>query len=174
MPFTIPPWFLAAWNTSSVKVSIERYQDQLITASPWRSSDMGRTQLSMEVIDEYIQSLESIYTRESYDLFVHNCNNFSQDLCTFLVGKSIPDKISTLPETFLKTPIGQMMRGQIDQSMRKMTLAPDAVSGQNARLTQSSPTQANGLSRMQTQTNGSHPTRPNLHQQLTRSKRIAY
>ena len=114
---------------------------------PMEIINMGRTQLSMEVIDEYIQSLESIYTRESYDLFVHNCNNFSQDLCTFLVGKSIPDKISTLPETFLKTPIGQMMRGQIDQSMRKMTLAPDAVSGQNA-------------TRKQTQTNGSHPTRP--------------
>jgi hypothetical protein len=128
--------------------------------NPMEIIRMGRTQLPMEVIDEYIQSLESIYTPESYDLFVHNCNNFSQDLCTFLVGKSIPESISSLPETFLKTPIGQMMRGQIDQSMRKMTQAPDAVSGQNARRTQGSPTQANGLSRMQTQTNGSHPTRP--------------
>ena len=127
---------------------------------PMEIIKMGRTQLPMEVIEEYIQSLESIYTPESYDLFVHNCNNFSQDLCTFLVGKSIPEKISSLPATFLRTPIGQIMRGQLDQSMRRMTQAPDAVSGQNARSAQGSPKEANGLSRMQTQTNGKHSTRP--------------
>lgn len=125
---------------------------------PMEVMKMGRTELPIEVVEEYIQSLESIYTPESYDLFLHNCNNFSQDLCIFLVGKSIPDKISSLPETFLKTPIGQMLKGQIDQSMRRMTQAPDAVSGQNARLKPSSQTQTNGTSSRQT--SSVHPTRP--------------
>jgi len=44
----------------------------------------------------------------------------------FLVGKDIPDNIRTLPQRFLETPIGQMLRVQIDQSMRSMTQAPDA------------------------------------------------
>ncbi|KAL6248588.1 hypothetical protein RBB50_004843 [Rhinocladiella similis] len=103
---------------------------------PMKIIPLGRTDLPLDVIEEYIESLEDIYTPESYDLFVHNCNNFSQDLAMFLVGKSIPDEIRSLPETFLRTPIGQMLRGQIDQSMRTMTQAPDAVAGRNAAKTQ--------------------------------------
>ena len=99
---------------------------------PMRVVKLGRTQLTMDVIEDYLQSLEAIYTPESYDLFVHNCNNFSQDFAMFLVGKSIPEEIRSLPETFLRTPMGQMLRSQIDQSMRTMTQAPDAVSGRNA------------------------------------------
>lgn len=99
---------------------------------PMKVIKLGTTDLPLEVIEEYLQSLESIYTPESYDLFVHNCNNFSQDLSMFLVGKNIPEEIRSLPETFLRTPMGQMLRGQIDQSMRTMTQAPDAVAGANA------------------------------------------
>ena len=87
---------------------------------------MGRTDLPLDVIQEYIDSLAAIYTAESYDLFLHNCNNFSQDLSMFLVGKDIPEHIRSLPQRFLETPIGQMMQTQIDQSMRQMTQAPDA------------------------------------------------
>ncbi|EHY53280.1 hypothetical protein ABEF92_000602 [Exophiala dermatitidis] len=105
---------------------------------PMSVVDLGKTDLPLDVIEEYIESLEEIYTPESYDLFVHNCNNFSQDLAMFLVGQSIPDDIRTLPETFLRTPIGQMLRGQIDQSMRRMTQAPDAAAGQNVSRTSAS------------------------------------
>lgn len=87
---------------------------------------MGKTELPMDVIAEYIDSLAQIYTTESYDLFLHNCNHFTQDLSVFLVGKDIPENIRTLPQKFLETPVGQMLRGQIDQSMRSMTQAPDA------------------------------------------------
>ena len=106
---------------------------------PIKVVKLGRTHLPLETIEDYIHSLESIYTPESYDLFVHNCNNFTQDLSMFLVGKSIPAEISSLPETFLRSPIGQMLRGQIDQSMRTMTQAPDAVSGANV------PRRTNGI-----------------------------
>lgn len=119
---------------------------------PMRVIKLGRTDLPMDVIEEYIQSLESIYTPESYDLFLHNCNNFTQDLSVFLVGKSIPTEISSLPETFLRTPIGQMLRGQLDQSMRTMTQAPDAVAGTTAPKPKSNGT--NGI----TATNGTHVT----------------
>ncbi|RMZ90354.1 hypothetical protein DV736_g2405, partial [Chaetothyriales sp. CBS 134916] len=98
---------------------------------PIKIVNLGKTHLNPETIEEYVQSLEPVYTPESYDLFLHNCNNFSQDLSLFLVGKSIPEEITSLPETFLRTPIGQMLRGQIDQSMRTMVQAPDAVSGTN-------------------------------------------
>src|ERR1700761_362328 len=104
---------------------------------PMKIVHMGKTDLPLDVVEEYLESLEDIYTPESYDLFLHNCNNFSQDLAMFLVGKSIPDEIKNLPETFLRSPMGQMLRGQLDQSMRTMTQAPDALSGRNTARRQS-------------------------------------
>lgn len=77
----------------------------------------------MEVILEYLDSLRGTYTAESYDLFLNNCNNFSHDLATFLVGRGIPDHITSLPQTVLNTPFGQMMRPALDRSMREITQA---------------------------------------------------
>lgn len=42
----------------------------------------------------------------------------------FLVGKGIPNHITSLPQTVLNTPIGQMLKPQLDQSMRGITQAP--------------------------------------------------
>ncbi|KAI4694491.1 hypothetical protein J4E81_006709 [Alternaria sp. BMP 2799] len=78
----------------------------------------------MEVILEYLESLKEIYTAESYDLFAHNCNNFSNDFAMFLVGKGIPDHITSLPQTVLNTPFGQMLKPQIDAAMRPIVQAP--------------------------------------------------
>ncbi|EME86475.1 uncharacterized protein MYCFIDRAFT_83705 [Pseudocercospora fijiensis CIRAD86] len=41
----------------------------------------------------------------------------------FLLGKGIPEHITNLPERVLKTPFGQMLRPQIDASMRSITQA---------------------------------------------------
>ncbi|KKY18887.1 putative thioredoxin [Phaeomoniella chlamydospora] len=84
----------------------------------------GSTQLPMDVIEEYMESLAEVYTAESYDLFLHNCNNFTQDLSMFLVGKDIPEEIRTLPDRFLQTPLGAMMKPQIDAALRGVTQAP--------------------------------------------------
>jgi desumoylating isopeptidase 1 len=125
----------AIYHTSVVVANVEYFFGQGIQrkipgsthhGKPMEVTRMGRTDLPTDVIQEYIDSLAVIYTTESYDLFLHNCNNFSQDLSMFLVGKDIPEHIRSLPHRFLETPIGQMMRTQIDQSMRQMTQAPDA------------------------------------------------
>lgn len=61
---------------------------------------------------------------QSYDLFMHNCNNFSNDFAMFLVGKGIPSHITSLPQDVLNTPFGQMLRPQLDAMMRPITQAP--------------------------------------------------
>ena len=61
---------------------------------------------------------------QSYDLFLHNCNNFTNDFAMFLVGKNIPAHITSLPQTVLNTPFGQMLKPQLDQAMRGITQAP--------------------------------------------------
>lgn len=85
---------------------------------------LGKTELPMEIILEYLDSLKSIYTAESYDLFMKNCNNFSNDFAMFLVGKGIPDHITALPERVLNTPFGQMLQPQLDRAFRSVTQAP--------------------------------------------------
>ena len=139
---------------------------------PMEVIPMGTTQLPLEVILEYLESLKAIYTMEvrdwtvvfdvngylclcwkqSYDLFLHNCNNFTNDFAMFLLGKGIPDHITSLPQTVLNTPFGQMLKPQLDSAMRGITQAPVPPSNvpQVAAQPQSIP---NGLSsRPQTHT----------------------
>ncbi|KAJ5165862.1 hypothetical protein N7492_006158 [Penicillium capsulatum] len=120
----------AIYHTSIVLNGVEYYFGQGIQTStpgsthhgqPMETVSLGKTELPTDVIEEYLGSLASIYTPESYDLFLHNCNNFTQDLSMFLVGKSIPDHIRNLPRQFLDTPFGQMMKPQIENALRGVT-----------------------------------------------------
>ncbi|KAH7067644.1 PPPDE putative peptidase domain-containing protein [Paraphoma chrysanthemicola] len=123
----------AVYHTSIVIDGIEYYFGQGIQTSragathhgrPMETIQLGKTDLPLEIILEYLESLKDVYTPESYDLFMHNCNNFSHDFSMFLVGKGIPEHITSLPQTVLDTPFGQMLRPQIDAAMRPITQAP--------------------------------------------------
>jgi thiol-disulfide isomerase/thioredoxin len=123
----------AVYHTSIVLDNIEYYFGQGVQTcragathhgQPMEKVKLGRTDLPIEVVLEYLESLKEVYTPESYDLFMHNCNNFSNDFAMFLVGKGIPDHITSLPETVLNTPFGQMLRPQIEAAMRPITQAP--------------------------------------------------
>ncbi|CAG8050550.1 unnamed protein product [Penicillium olsonii] len=120
----------AIYHTSIVLNGVEYYFGQGIQTSvpgsthhgqPMEVVKLGTTELPSDVVEEYIGSLATIYTPESYDLFLHNCNNFTQDLSMFLVGKSIPEHIINLPQTFLETPFGQMMKPQIESALKGVT-----------------------------------------------------
>lgn len=148
----------AVYHTSLVFNNVEYYFGQGIQTAlpgsthhgqPMEKVRMGKSELPFEVIEEYLQSLSSVYTPEvwvrpscrlptnevqSYDLFLHNCNNFTQDLSMFLVGKSIPEHIRNLPETFLRTPLGQMLKPQLEGALRGVTQAPGpGLPGPSAR-----------------------------------------
>ena len=101
---------------------------------PMEVIPMGRTELPIELIVEYMESLRTVYTPESYDLFLHNCNNFSNDFVMFLVGKNIPDHITSLPQTVLNTPFGQMLQPYLDRAMRPITQAPSATAQLEQRM----------------------------------------
>lgn len=64
---------------------IQPYSSHL--GHPMETISLGKTELPMEIIVDYLESLRSVYTVEAYDLFTHNCNNFSNDFASFLVGK---------------------------------------------------------------------------------------
>ncbi|KHJ35209.1 putative pul domain-containing protein [Erysiphe necator] len=118
----------AIYHTSIVMNSLEYVYDggvKIVSAGkthlgpPLKTVFLGKTELPMEVILEYLESLKEIYNEKAYDIWTHNCNNFSNDFATFLVGHGIPSYISNLPETVLKTPFGQMLKPYIDQIARQ-------------------------------------------------------
>ncbi|KAK4504773.1 hypothetical protein PRZ48_002735 [Zasmidium cellare] len=119
---------------------------------PMEQVPMGITQLPMETILDYLESLKEIYTPESYDLFAHNCNNFTNDFAMFLVGRGIPDHITSLPKRVLDTPFGQMLKPQIDASMRSITQAE--VPAENRPQASGSGTSNAGAARKVPTTNG--------------------
>lgn len=84
---------------------------------PLQRLTLGKTQLPMDVIQQYLQSLREIYTVEAYNLWKHNCNNFSNDFATFLLGTGIPDYILHMPDAVLQSPLGAMLMPALNQQV---------------------------------------------------------
>ncbi|KAK9707823.1 hypothetical protein K7432_009955 [Basidiobolus ranarum] len=82
---------------------------------------MGYTEVPKELFLEYIEQLKNVYTADKYHLLDNNCNTFSNEVCQFLTGKTLPDYITGLPRDFLNTPLGQQLRPLIDGFFRSDT-----------------------------------------------------
>ncbi|KAJ4233311.1 hypothetical protein NW759_002092 [Fusarium solani] len=84
---------------------------------PMEKIHLGTTNLPMDVIEEFLDSLRPIFTLEAYDLFHHNCNNFSDSFSNFLIGKGIPEHIVKMPQAVLDSPMGRMLLPQLTQGV---------------------------------------------------------
>ncbi|XP_029312995.1 desumoylating isopeptidase 1b [Cottoperca gobio] len=82
---------------------------------PNSTVDLGSTEVPAEIFMEYLMSLaDSTYSNNTYNLFEHNCNTFSNEVAQFLTGKKIPSYITDLPSEVLSTPFGQALRPLLD------------------------------------------------------------
>ena len=87
-----------------------------ILGSPLKTLDLGRTFIPKQTFLDYITELnESTFSGSTYELFSHNCNNFSNELAQFLVGQEIPKYILDLPHEVLSTPLGPLFQPIIAQ-----------------------------------------------------------
>ncbi|KAJ4136123.1 hypothetical protein NW768_003731 [Fusarium equiseti] len=84
---------------------------------PLEKIPLGTTHLPMDVIEEFLDSLRPIFTLEAYDLFHHNCNNFSDSFANFLLGKGIPEHIVKMPQAVLDSPMGRALLPQLTQGI---------------------------------------------------------
>ena len=82
---------------------------------PCQMINMGTTEINKELFEEFLESVRPRFTMQTYDLIRNNCNNFSDCVCNFLVGKSIPAEITGLPERVFSSPMGQMLRPMVEQ-----------------------------------------------------------
>lgn len=88
-----------------------------VLGEPNEMLHLGKTELTEEDFLEVIQQLsEAKFKMGTYNLLEHNCNNFSHDLSTILVGKGIPQHILDLPREIMNTTLGPMLRPMLEQA----------------------------------------------------------
>ncbi|KAI3639563.1 hypothetical protein MIR68_002257 [Amoeboaphelidium protococcarum] len=77
--------------------------------------DMGVTHIDADTFTDYLNELRNVWTADKYHLLNNNCNNFTDTVCQFLVGKGIPSRITSLPSTFMNSPLGRQLTPMINQ-----------------------------------------------------------
>lgn len=103
-------WFFGAMGVESC------HPGTTMLGQPLKRESLGRTSIDPQTFNDYITTLSrDTFAGHKYDLFKHNCNNFSNTVSTFLCGRQIPQYILDLPDRFLSTPIAQMLRPWIEQ-----------------------------------------------------------
>jgi hypothetical protein len=76
---------------------------------PCKTIELGFTQIPKEMFEDYLQEISPRYTALTYNLLHHNCNNFSEEVCQFLLGVSIPNYILSLPSEIMNSPMGALI-----------------------------------------------------------------
>lgn len=112
------------WHTSIVAYDREYFFGQGISivypgtshhGAPLETYDLGTTSIDRETFEgALLPDLRDRFRPQDYNLLSWNCNNFSQEVAKILTGADIPAHIRSLPQDFLSTPFGQMLRPQID------------------------------------------------------------
>lgn len=88
-----------------------------ILGEPNEIVKLGTTELSEDDFLEVIQQLsENKFKNGTYNLLEHNCNNFSNEVSTLLLGKGIPQHIIDLPKEIMNTTLGPMLRPMLEQA----------------------------------------------------------
>ena len=94
--------------------------EQTFGLRPVKVITLGTTQVTEQNLHSFLAQISPRFTPETYDLFTNNCNNFSNEVSTFLLGKGIPEDITNLPQEFLNTPMGQMLRPMLQTTQNQL------------------------------------------------------
>lgn len=84
---------------------VARYGMQPVQIVP-----LGSTNVALAQFEAFLREINPRFTAATYDLLRNNCNNFSNEVATFLVGAGIPQAILDLPNEALSTPLGYVLQ----------------------------------------------------------------
>ena len=73
---------------------------------PVKTVFLGHSDKTQKEVVEILKVLRPKFSETSYDLFKNNCNHFTEAVSQALLGKSIPEEISSLPSDFMNSPLG--------------------------------------------------------------------
>merc|ERR1719265_1935811 len=100
---------------SGITNSTPREFQTMTGFGPTRTIRLGTTTRTRAEFEEYLRTITPNWTCGSYSLLTHNCNNFSDTVSQYLVGKRIPSYITSLPRDVAATPMGQQLLSHIQQ-----------------------------------------------------------
>ncbi len=88
------------------------YNKYLYQSTPYgypilKLENYGETEVDQELFESYISSIDSEFQPENYNLINHNCNHFTENVCSFLTGKSIPDYVLNQIDGIKDTQLGK-------------------------------------------------------------------
>lgn len=86
---------------------------------------LGETGIPFDLFQEFIASISENYTSDSYDILYHNCNHFSDEAVSFLLGQNIPSYILNLPQDIMNTPFGNMIAPLLNRMNNPVQDAPN-------------------------------------------------
>mmetsp|Transcript_106116 Transcript_106116/g.204231 ORF Transcript_106116/g.204231 Transcript_106116/m.204231 type:complete len:728 (-) Transcript_106116:10-2193(-) len=102
---------------------------------PAKRIPLGNTLWRQEELHEKIvKELKSIYCREAYDVIFHNCNHFSNHICEWLTGHTLPDEVLKQPEKLMQCVFTRAARPLLNRWLigfegENQTSLKDGVSG---------------------------------------------
>lgn len=117
--------------------------------------DLGETEVTQEIFEMFLSEISHRFTAQTYDLLAHNCNHFTNECSQFLLGNGIPHEIVDLPNRFLSTPMGAMLRPMLDNMQNRMASSghriPFQPSSSSSSIQQQQPTFEEVLTQLQSE-----------------------
>ena len=89
-------YYFGPTGSSGIKNPTPGEFQALAGFGPTRTIVLGTTTKTREEFEQYLRSIKPNWTCDSYSLFTHNCNNFSDAVSQYLVGKRIPSYITSV------------------------------------------------------------------------------
>lgn len=95
--------------------------NQIISVgSPTKNVSLGFTEIPEDIFMEFLREVSPRFTQMTYHVLKHNCNNFTDECATFLLGTGIPRDIVDLPKVFMNTPLGKMVEPMLNQMQESL------------------------------------------------------
>lgn len=83
--------------------------ETMYNIKPVNIIDMGATDINQSLFHDYLNSIQSEFSVDKYNIVSWNCNHFTNEICNFLVGKNIPEHILNLPGEVMSTSQGKLI-----------------------------------------------------------------
>ena len=83
-------------SSSGITNSTPRAFQAMSGFGPTRTVRLGTTTRSRAEFEQYLRTITPNWTCGSYSMLSHNCNNFSDTVSQYLVGKRIPSYITSV------------------------------------------------------------------------------
>jgi hypothetical protein len=112
------------WHTSILVHGVEFYYGGGIHESAPRKSPYGHpvkelyigdTEMSVEMVRDYLRELGSKFNTKSYHVLNNNCNHCANEIAFFLTGNNVPEAILNQHKELVNTPIGSMILPMLEK-----------------------------------------------------------